>query len=338
MIRRKWARILIAGVVTLAVLAIAGAGICYYKYQQVQQVAIVQYEPWQWQPSEAVVGVEVRGSLSVKCPWGQSPKQANVVWRSGLTGSDVGVITKERSFWGFDAYKISFKAVPYKNGELESGGRVQISYQGVAPSKVAEEIKTLVLPALSVSEMPLEDEGDELLLAGEVTPPEAIQGGWLWWTIIGVVALGIVAYIFWWRRRGYQDRGLEAWEIAEQELKELQSQVKAHPDMVVPGVIKVSDIVREYLDKRFQWNSTRQTAPEFLRELTRTDSPLNIEHRKRLKKFVNSAELVKFAGEHPEVSMLNDAIGEAFLLVDDTKETAQVDSDVSNDGNTEGRG
>ncbi|MEG1980686.1 MAG: hypothetical protein RR060_08145, partial [Victivallaceae bacterium] len=315
--KNKFAQnLIIAIIIALVLLAVAGPA-AWYEYNGSQNGPIELSSPWVWKSPTLKVGESVSGNMKISAPWGQEPTGGRVDWKSGITGGELEIKRVETNYLT-GIYELKLTAIPYRAADFESAGTLQLNYPAEFSKKVPPELTIIHLPGLK-SLMPDKLPDNELTLAGLASPPGSK------WNILhyltglaAILIVGVIIYVII-RSRRHEEQLTPPWIIAERELTDLRTRVAGHPELVVPGVVKVSDIVRGYLDERFHWSTTRQTAAEFLLELTKGDSPLSLGHRKSLKNFVYASELVKFAGEHPTVEMLDTAIDEAIALVEDTK-------------------
>ncbi len=146
-----------------------------------------------------------------------------------------------------------------------------------------------------------------------------------WWVWL-FPAAGIVAgSIFWLNRRSRQAKELvrifkPAHEIAYDRLRALVKQ-----DLVKAGKIKefyerISDILRHYIEDRFNLKAPERTTEEFLVELT----PANVLARPeqdRLGEFLQHCDLVKFAKYNPTIEQIQ----KTFDLVKDFIEMTKSD-------------
>jgi hypothetical protein len=159
-------------------------------------------------------------------------------------------------------------------------------------------------------------------LEGVLTIPVQPSYGWIW----GLLAAGfIVAFLFWIRWRGRQARELirifrPAHEIAYDRLRSLVSQ-----DLVGAGKVKefyerISDILRHYIEHRFNLKAPERTTEEFLMELTSVQV-LNPPDQERLGEFLQHCDLVKFAKYTPTTEQIQ----KTFDLVKDFIETTKSD-------------
>jgi hypothetical protein len=60
--------------------------------------------------------------------------------------------------------------------------------------------------------------------------------------------------------------------------------------------IAVTDIVRSYIEQRFDVTATHRTTEEFLHDLLESSNPSLARHRGLLAEFLQQCDLVKFAG------------------------------------------
>jgi hypothetical protein len=60
--------------------------------------------------------------------------------------------------------------------------------------------------------------------------------------------------------------------------------------------IAVSDIIRSYIERAFDFTATHRTTEEFLRDLLELPNSALARHRALLAEFLHQCDLVKFAG------------------------------------------
>ncbi|MFH1678333.1 MAG: hypothetical protein ABH914_01795 [Candidatus Omnitrophota bacterium] len=84
--------------------------------------------------------------------------------------------------------------------------------------------------------------------------------------------------------------------------------------------IELSDIVRRYLENRFNIRAPEMTTEEFLIKVKEKDSALSIEHKGLLRDFLVNSDLVKFARYQPAEQEANLSFASAKRLIDQTKE------------------
>jgi len=159
-------------------------------------------------------------------------------------------------------------------------------------------------------------------IEGVVNVPAKPSYWWVWLLVsVGI----IVAVIFWFYRRGQQVKELvrifkPAHEIAYERLRSLIEQ-----DLVKAGKIKefyerISDILRHYIEYRFNLKAPERTTEEFLVELA-SANVLGKQDGERLAEFLQHCDLVKFAKYDPTTEQIQ----KTFDLVKDFIETTKSD-------------
>jgi len=159
-------------------------------------------------------------------------------------------------------------------------------------------------------------------IEGVVNIPAEPSYWWIW----VLSAAGIIAgVVFWLNRRRQQAKELvrifkPAHEIAYDRLRTLVEQ-----DLVKAGKIKVfyeriSDILRHYIEHRFNLRAPERTTEEFLAELT-SANVLGKPDQDRLGEFLQHCDLVKFAKYAPTTEQVQ----KTFDLVKDFIETTRSD-------------
>jgi hypothetical protein len=129
----------------------------------------------------------------------------------------------------------------------------------------------------------------------DIRGPKYVVPGWLLPAVIaGVAILAVAVYCLWRWRRGRRARILLPYEIALQRLEQIR-------DLMQPASARefstaVSDIVRSYIERRFEVAVTRRTTEEFLRDLLETTNVSLARHQSLLGEFLHQCDFVKFAG------------------------------------------
>ena len=115
---------------------------------------------------------------------------------------------------------------------------------------------------------------------------------------------------------------LPPWEIARKSLAELRKTAEAGKQPLEWCVVKLTDVVREYLSIRFNWRVKQQTTEEFFASLKRKNSPLSATQTFYLEEFMKQSDLIKFANIKPDKDTFAQAIDRAEDLVNETGATA----------------
>jgi len=153
-----------------------------------------------------------------------------------------------------------------------------------------------------------------------VETPDEPSYGWIWF----VGGAGIITGVFLWlyRRRHRAEELVRifkpAHEIAYERLRALVEQ-----DMIKAGKItefyeRISDIVRHYIEHRFNFRAPEKTTEEFLADIPAANV-LSSRDQDRLGEFLKHCDLVKFAQYNPTTEQIQ----RTFDLVKDFIETTK---------------
>ena len=148
----------------------------------------------------------------------------------------------------------------------------------------------------------------------ELPPPRSHA---LWW-FLGVTAVvagvtGVWLLVWAGRRRADLQRPPTPQELAEQELNRILRERLVEQD-VKQFYVELTGLVRRYIERTTGVHAPEQTTEEFLHEISgRHDFPL-VESR-RLQQFLQSADLVKFAGHQPRPEDIQASIERARAFI-----------------------
>jgi hypothetical protein len=120
------------------------------------------------------------------------------------------------------------------------------------------------------------------------------------WVVPAVVAAAIVValctYLVWRRRHGaIPPRTLSLTERTLQRLDSIRPLMR--PDTAREFGIAASELIRNYIEKRFDVVATQRTTEEFLQALLQSSNEALARHRSLLAEFLQQCDLVKFAGD-----------------------------------------
>ena len=138
------------------------------------------------------------------------------------------------------------------------------------------------------------------------------------WIFAGAAAAVIILVLVWLKMRRAVPPEKNYWEETMDELEAIKEEIP-HCRNLNLLLARLSDTVREYLEKRFSLPALRRTTPEFLSMLAAPDTPLKAEDKEALRTFLAKAELVKFACVNAEQRLLVKATDDAVALVKGTE-------------------
>ncbi|OGX37137.1 MAG: hypothetical protein A3C36_06740 [Omnitrophica WOR_2 bacterium RIFCSPHIGHO2_02_FULL_52_10] len=118
------------------------------------------------------------------------------------------------------------------------------------------------------------------------------------------------------------------WEIAFDELNQLEKEGLVERGMFKEFYSSLSDIIRRYFERRFDVRAPEMTTEEFLWSLE-ASRDLTAGQKSTLKNFLNSCDIVKFAKHVPHAAEALESFSFARQLVDETKEKQIVQSSAT---------
>jgi hypothetical protein len=156
----------------------------------------------------------------------------------------------------------------------------------------------------------------------DIRGPKAVSRSWVAPAIVaGVIVVALCAYLIWRRRhRAIEPRTLT---LSEQTLERLESTRRLmHPETARQFGIAASELVRDYIEKRFGAVATQRTTEEFLQALLQSSNDALARHRSLLAEFLQQCDLVKFAGDSLAVADMESLFQSARRFVLETGEAA----------------
>jgi len=129
----------------------------------------------------------------------------------------------------------------------------------------------------------------------DIRGPKYVLPAWVLPAVAaGVAILALIIYRVWRWRRSRRARILLPYERALERLEDIRTLMQ--PAGAREFSIAVSDIVRSYIEQRFDVAVTRRTTEEFLRDLLQTTHASLARHQSLLGDFLHQCDFVKFAG------------------------------------------
>ncbi len=234
-----------------------------------------------------------------------------------------------------------YSLAAFELGELEIP-EVQVNFlqSGQSESRVlqSEPVKIQLESVVEASQQPAEsDPAGAGQPAGEIRDIRGVRGIPLDWRIVAAwVAAGLAAagLAFWlyrrWRRRPKSDAAPEAvlaapirppHEVAYEALEQLESSPLLEQGRIKEYYIRVSEIIREYVEGRFGIEAMEMTSREVVGHLRKK----RIEQREleSFEDFFSRSDLVKFAKVRPRGQSNRMIVPAARSIVDATKKVEQ---------------
>ena len=191
-------------------------------------------------------------------------------------------------------------------------GSLEVPAMEVSATDADGKTLTARIPAASVTltsllgdDMPLTE------LASGIRGPVDIGGRpWWWWAIAAaaVVVGGVAVWKLMSRRApDALEPELPAGEWAMLELARLEQERLPERGEVEGFFVRLSDVVRAYVERRFAIAAPDRTTQEFLREAAHHPD-LAGEHERTIGAFLRSADMVKFAAARPGADTCDNAL------------------------------
>ena len=202
-----------------------------------------------------------------------------------------------------------------------------IMYQEIKDG--AEENKlTTEEVQISVTSFLPDDKGN--LQIKDIRPPEELPLDiarllWLAGILLSIFTLAIAGFLYWRKKQDKKEDviiQISPDEIAFKELDTLLAE-----DLLASGKVKlfhlrISDILRRYIENRFGLKAPERTTEEFLTELTRDmqmQKALLGDHKRLLGEFLNQCDLVKFAKHEPSIEESGKTVTVCREFIEETK-------------------
>ena len=184
--------------------------------------------------------------------------------------------------------------------------------------------EALTIPVESV----LQDPAAANLL--DIAEPLDMPVPWWWWAL-GTLLLAVAACAawWWWRRRREKlstPRLVPPHEIALAALDALLAEGLLAGGAVEVFYLRLSDIVRHYIEDQFSLRAPEQTTEEFLAAMSRGPH-IRRDHQTLLRDFLQRADMVKFAKFVPAAEETGGAVEAARLFIEQSVPTAVFSAD-----------
>jgi hypothetical protein len=148
---------------------------------------------------------------------------------------------------------------------------------------------------------------------------------WIWIlaTVFAVAAAALYGVRVWtaWRSRM---RRRSAYEVATGDLDALIMAPRPNEHQMDDFFVRLSGIIRRYLEDRFGLRSPELTTEEFLDELAKSPDLVR-SHQRLLREFLNRADLVKFAHLVPDPSDVEVSLDHARRFLESTRDDAVME-------------
>lgn len=263
---------------------------------------------------EIRIGDKVNCTFKVKTSWSLMPVSTTITPSEGIQEGDAVKITPDAWQWGTRTWDVTVQIQPFRNGSY-SGIPVRILCEGGPDGKA--EIKTQI-PDFKVSLPEISDE-TKLDIAEQVQEDAETAKGkrhWHWYLSgVGVILLTLLLWLFFLFKKRKRSVPVPPWRTALEEISSLRKTLYQQEISTETAVIRLTDIVRHFMEKQYSLRAERQTTDEFLETLRRDQGILNVEQHHFLRDFLSSADMIKFARLEADHALFDDAAERAESLI-----------------------
>jgi hypothetical protein len=303
----------IAAVIVLLTAIIGAASLYWYGVKQnikIENIGGLKTSP----ARDVILGEPVEFSVLLKCPWHRFPTESTIETGKGICKISGPEISRVEWRAGYSIWRVSAKVKAYRTGNIPVG-KMYISFNRY-DTKTTDIGIDFTIPSINV--IPINNvSGYSLEVAEKMSAIKAFERKW--YLILGILLAAVVIIFLLYRRRNKNTVIITPWAAALVELSELRNNFRNGQIKADSCFVLLTDIVRQYLEKRFCFHAPSQTTSEFLLELNRPEGILPAPHRPFLKEFMTAADLVKFARQDPDEHLLSLALDKAELLIIETK-------------------
>ena len=149
--------------------------------------------------------------------------------------------------------------------------------------------------------------------------PRAIEESIRWWWLLGALLISGAVFVYFRRLRSRVKSVTEfqptAEEIAHSQLEKLLAENLPSRGMFKDFYLRLTGIVRHYIEGITGLRAPEQTTEEFLREMGKQEIFSSVQSR-RLKEFLEAADMVKYAGQQPDTLQIDTSTLRAKEFID----------------------
>jgi hypothetical protein len=215
----------------------------------------------------------------------------------------------------------SYVLEPFLAGEYKIPP-LTVRYTERQPDAEPREILTGEVTIEVASVLPAGEQQPEIK---EIAAPVEMPAPWWPWLAGGIGVAALLTALLWWRRRKRLEREAipppAPHEIAYAELEKLLASGLLEKGEAKLFYLRLSNVLRRYIEDRFGLRAPEQTTEEFLAEL-RYGTPFRPQHMELLRSFLQHCDLVKFAELQPTREQAESTIALCRQFVGETKQEA----------------
>ena len=268
---------------------------------------------------QVILGDSAKLSFEAVIPENLVPGNVEIVCGKGSAATGMPRWERINWRWNSGCWRFSVNIRALSAGEIPEG-KIIFDLLPFIGNTAAEKC-TVAIPEFSSVIPQSEKSGGELQLAGIVDIPEETpvlkhfrRYKYVIFAAILLLALLVWFFIFHWRRRKLAEE-IDCWDAALTALSALYGQIRRGDVLPEAAYTELMDILRNYLELRFDLPFSCRTTAEFLPELINIDSPLPEKFRSPLGAFLTNADMIRFAKAPSTPEKLYEAIDQLAGMV-----------------------
>ncbi|MFH1777152.1 MAG: hypothetical protein ABH952_06325 [Candidatus Omnitrophota bacterium] len=214
-----------------------------------------------------------------------------------------------QQWYVLDTYTSGKYTIPKTVVKYKLKGRDE--WQEIETDEVEIEVKSVLEKAKNAAE--IRD------IKGPVRFPRKISSYLIGGLLVLVIISGLVIYLARKKKKNEIIPPPPAHEIAYRDLEILRQEQLVPQGRIKEYHQRLSDIIRHYLENRFELRAPEMTTEEFLIKVKDANT-LSIEQKGLLRTFLSHCDLVKFAEYGPTETEIDASYDSARVFVEQTKE------------------
>lgn len=266
-------------------------------------------------PENITLGDKFSLKFSCRVPWGTSEDLLEFVSvPQNMQVTSPPFFRTVKYAWGYKILEGELPLQAFADGK-SSGGAYAFSFRNAKTGKTERfEEKIPEITVLPVEVTSAELQTDEKILEKSASVIPYIAVGLIVLLVIGT----LVFFIFRRKKSSSGEKALPVWEQTFLAISNLLERVRTGKVRTEQSVAELTDIIRFYMEKRFSIPAEHQTSDEFFHTLHKKQNLLTSSQQDFLRKFLYSADLVKFANISADIPLVEDAAIQAENLVRET--------------------
>jgi hypothetical protein len=268
---------------------------------------------------QVILGDCAKLSFEIVIPENLVPGNVEIVCGKGSAATGVPRWERINWRWSTGRWRFSVNIRALSAGEIPEG-RVIFDLLPFIGNAAAKKY-TVAIPEFSSVIPQNEKSGSELQLAGIIDIPEESpvlkhirHYKYVIFAALLLLSVLLWFFIFHWRRRKLAVE-IDCWDAALAALSSLHDQIRRGDILPEAAYTELMDILRNYLELRFDLPFSRRTTAEFLPELISVGSPLPEKFRSPLGAFLTNADMIRFAKAPATPEKLYEAVEQLAGMV-----------------------